>query len=1843
MKTQSVSEISRKTPWISGLLILVIAAVTGIAAPDASIARTIHADVVALDQSIVYNRYGSFNPYGMMYALKRDVVKVNSEGVELGLPGDVGPGDAGHVRLRSDLRPRPLVLRANEGDTLIIHFTNLLNPVPISDIPEVEVPEAIDPLDAHPPVAEPPPGPEAAHAPNSPVTRYASIVVSMLAEDNGNDPVKTGISGIAPNETIDYTFSNVFEGMHIFQSYSAPAGGEGDGGSTVLGLYGAVIGEPAGSEWYRSQVTQEDMAMVRNPATKVINYDALYPNGDPILDILKPRGDGVNFDIIYGDLNAIVYGYNGRTPNVPGGIGGGEGGTDGFREFSVFFQGEFKTVHNPDFEGVSMSSLSSEPQLAGIRDGFGINYGASGLGAPILANRAGVGPAAECVECSYEEFFLESWPLGDPALLASYEADPSNVHHSYLGDNVRFRNTHMGPKETHVFHLHAHQWMSQQANDKGVYLDSQTIAPQQAYNYDIFYGGSGNRNRTIGDSIFHCHLYPHFAQGMWELWRTHDVFEDGSRHLPDGTFGPGTDPLTGETAMVTDPVTGNPIATGTPIPAIVPMPKDAMPLDPTYAKDQTEDHCLGQPEDCMPGYPFYIAGVAGHRTPQAPYDIKDSGGLPRHVVLGGERIAYQDLVAADFSTHLTSANIRVLPQDGTFLEKIGMNFHAKNDPLGGSSILNHSYPTTTPEGDPARYLVNGLPPVPGAPFANPCPPENEFGAPWWSEEFGLDSKTTQLRTYDVSAIQLDLLVNSTGWHDPQARINVLSSDVGLYEGPGAQEADPFFFRANSGECVVFNHTNRTPKELEVDDFQVKTPTDTIGQHIHLVKFDVTASDGSGNGWNYEDGTFAKGAVEERINASAAVGGSVVDHKGIPITTPLVASGFQTTTQRWWADPLLTLDGTDKTIRTVFTHDHFAPSSIQQHGFFNALVIEPAGSVWLNPQGEPLSGGVGTQAMIVDAYDSIAHPDHREFMVAVSDFALIYDASATPGPGTRRPEFGKPVDPPPAPESINANHHNPYLVNYKTEPPGQRIGVFNDDGTFVGLKPGNAGSMSYVFDSSVHGDPFTELYQAFKGDRIQMRLIQGAQEVQHVFTVQNMRWRRDFDNPESPFVSAQPVGISEHFEMGMPHFPNLNSPGTADHMYYFGTTDSIWNGAWGLIRALPEPTVSNSLATCFVEWLNSSATSEIIELYIGIYGESYREYLEGLYGAAREEQCAQAVTEYDDYLAALPIGRLPDNQLTIPFDGPDSDADLAAALTHLPPGVTVTRTTGFNSTDVCPTGAPVKTFSIEAWAAKDLLRSTHRGAHDGKVIYNNRPSPLSFGDIATDDDIVNDPSGLLFVHKQDRVAIVNDRKAVPVGSWVPPRVEPLVMRANAGDCIKVTLTNKLKSNVPDHSGDAEFPKIFGDNTHGLNADTFRPSNRVSIHPQKVETNVRTSDGLNTGLNTVGGGDQTIPPRGSKVYTWYAGRVEVQEDAPRIRSMKAFPEAYGAVNLISGGDVVKHIPQGLVGMLVVEPEGATYAPRAGTTAEITTPEETFREFVVVYQDGLNLRHGDQEIFNCHICDDSYDRGEMAFNYHSDMFWNRLDLGSQGNVGEEGDASSADTNGTVYPPDFFLDSHKPVEGKRFTAIPGETVKFRVGHPGGLARQHTFIVNGHSYLDHGMEDFGAHGSSLVAPGVSFTADIHGGVKEGTWLFRSGANFHWAGGNWGQFIVGSATSSEPTTPPPPAPAPEPPAPPANTAPVAADDAYTMNAGTTLNVLLAIDGVLGNDNDAEGDTLTANLVSGPANGTLTLNGDGSFTYDPGTFYGDAIFTYTANDGTVDSNTATVTITVNAPPRRTRRR
>ena len=90
--------------------------------------------------------------------------------------------------------------------------------------------------------------------------------------------------------------------------------------------------------------------------------------------------------------------------------------------------------------------------------------------------------------------------------------------------------------------------------------------------------------------------------------------------------------------------------------------------------------------------------------------------------------------------------------------------------------------------------------------------------------------------------------------------------------------------------------------------------------------------------------------------------------------------------------------------------------------------------------------------------------------------------------------------------------------------------------------------------------------------------------------------------------------------------------------------------------------------------------------------------------------------------------------------------------------------------------------------------------------------------------------------------------------------------------------------------------------------------------------------------------------------------------------------------------------------------------------------------------------------------------------------------------------------------------------------------------------------------------------------------------------------------------------------------------PVAINDSYNAGENTMLSV--AKPGVLSNDTDPNKRALTAALVAGPAHGTLSLNGDGSFTYTPATnFVGTDSFTYDATDGLATSSAATVTLTV----------
>jgi len=146
-----------------------------------------------------------------------------------------------------------------------------------------------------------------------------SLVGSILSD--GSNVGQNQSSLVNPGASAAYTYIAQREGNHLVYSTAATTGGEGDGGSLAMGLFGSVNVEVKAAEWYRSQVTAEEMAMATAKNTDgtpiktaggqpVINYDAVYPAGHPragkpILKMLD-----ANNNIVHTDLNALITGPN---------------------------------------------------------------------------------------------------------------------------------------------------------------------------------------------------------------------------------------------------------------------------------------------------------------------------------------------------------------------------------------------------------------------------------------------------------------------------------------------------------------------------------------------------------------------------------------------------------------------------------------------------------------------------------------------------------------------------------------------------------------------------------------------------------------------------------------------------------------------------------------------------------------------------------------------------------------------------------------------------------------------------------------------------------------------------------------------------------------------------------------------------------------------------------------------------------------------------------------------------------------------------------------------------------------------------------------------------------------------------------------------------------------------------------------------------------------------------------------------------------------------------------------------------------------------------------------------
>jgi len=1911
---------------------------------QASCNRMLTADVVAFDMPLMFNRLGAQNINGMMYALRGDVVDKTS------LQPISGGGTPGNVTLRPDKRPRPLVLRMGAGDCMAITLTNLLA-VPANPF-EVNPKDPDSNCNSDNPPA--PPGEVRSGtrfnceiddqvAARDISLRFQGTELVNSINDDGSYVGKNSNSLVSPSGTRTFTIHAPKDGAFLGVSYGGTIGGEGLGGQTASGLWAVLNVNAEGASFYRSQLTNEELELATTGTAAtghpIIDYEAKYPNSEPWISEGKANLPIINMfrngEMVHTAIDAIVaYGPNlemvstagklgqfpaniyplesvgYRNPTVPNRL-------EPFREFTVAFHDEVSTKQ-------AFPKWFEDPVLGhtlhGVRDSFMINYGSGGIGSEIIANRLGVGPMHDCVNCAYEEFFLTFYTVGevgqltdipanfglencDPTLAncasigpkanyVLYPEDPSNVHHSYTGDATAFRNLHAGPGEQHVFHLHNHQWLFNADDDNSNYLDAQGLGPGSGYAYWINFGGSGNRNKTAGDAIFHCHFYPHFAQGMWEMWRNHDAFEPGTelQATVDGggvhtsfadPTGDGLGLGNGTPAAGARALPDAEIIVGAPTPAVVPLP--GMPMAPMPAagvtvvlnnnqvkvcldadgfrvpRDAATGDCLPDTtptdqavgsltsvdrstvfgagpggSDINPGYPFWIAGMehtVGNRPTTPPLDmisnaqatiLKNSGdplwshpgfadadaidgwdgGLPRFALEGyaaGSTAAIA-VTRLDMSKAIKTAKPVFFPEEGTDLEQVAMAFHAErcHDTAlsdGKGSAANCTDDSTTAEIRPERggFITNGAKPVPGAPFQEPCIDDRGalltgsdgwfFGgnlAPMWDTSAmtvrgASPHSATDPRYYKAANVQFDAVFNKLGYHFPQERIITLWQDV-VPTIKQERPPEPFVMRLNTFDCTQYVHSNVVPQAYELDDYQVRTPTDIIGQHIHLPKWDLVSADGSANGWNYEDGTLSPQAVVEMItainhfNADPANTPVTTDYRGDPVidsdghsltgTGTLKPSdhpffgdtefstqwkGARSTLQRWFADPVVNVQGVDRGLGIIFTHDHYGPSTHQQVGLYATVLVEPAGSKWvhneegvqlgLSPDGSSPAGRVdggptSWQAAILTGDDGFGGDysqnvggelinNYREFYLEYTDFQHAYQPGVFVGigpdnlpltpydttdadgdgfidnpivaanPGTFRdaiqPPYrqqaslvnGFPVDiwefPPtcpggvsrPCPEAIAADDPGMYVVNYRNEsltariydpkrnkcPDGKQgcqakgragdlafamqtrtdraIGVLNKK--YGGKIPvGYKGTAASVFLPPINqtsaikqGDPFTPTLRAFDGDEVHVKVQSGGQEEEHSVSIHGVKWLQSGsgfgDAKNSGWRNAQAGGISEQFNFGTSVFADHRQSGsTADYAYTTNASLDGWvTGTWGVLR-------------------------------------SYRNNRTDLFVLPGNDPT---------------IKRKISNRLD--FDDEDDEDD---------DGVVIGKIKG-----VCPKTAPKRVYDVTAVLANRVLPKQPKdtvdiqdlfpGAHMGRspknnrrtLVYNSRRDQVG-GQTVWDEESgehvtlpthtgpLHDPTGILYVFTKDlkptgdvpNTAANRKDLTVPVTLRSKAPIEPLVLRASAGDCIKVKLRNRLLNPakrkldggpVYNANGARTFEckaKMYADElaTQPLKANKVKcdvmpdlpsgnsipamvrrdrdapagmtsfqtnlmaPSAHVGLHPALVEYDVTRADGVNVGINAT----RTVAPGRRRTYHWYAGHLEAAFKVrangtvnKRVVKLQARPIEFGGFNLMPA-DKIKQGQKGLIGAGVIYPAGATWSVDGGSNAAatVTTAATSFRDFTVTAQKGASMYYSDTyPVENLlgegdfGVAEDAQDMGHMAINYGTEPMWFRF----------------------------------------------------------------------------------------------------------------------------------------------------------------------------------------------------------------------------------------------------------------
>jgi FtsP/CotA-like multicopper oxidase with cupredoxin domain len=678
-------------------------------------------------------------------------------------------------------------------------------------------------------------------------------------------------------------------------------------------------------------------------------------------------------------------------------------------------------------------------------------------------------------------------------------------------------------------------------------------------------------------------------------------------------------------------------------------------------------------------------------------------------------------------------------------------------------------------------------------------------------------------TFDVSAINIKMVLNRFGVNDPHAFMYVLDQDIAAVR---AQEASgqvsiglhgdaiqPLVIRAHAGDCVTVNFTNRTTYGLAaMDEPPLPDP-----------------ADGCNNGTAPPacDGSLATTAPENLAwNVDGLPGLTAADVSSAVGKNPdNTAAAGQTQSYTVYMDPALG-EGAH------LFHSTGDTRQTESHGLFGALVEEPAGSQWLDPGTlQPLASG--WDAVIKTA--SNGGPSFREFTLLFHEigdegFRQIMEKDGT----TELPV----VDP-----FTQAYRPCSKAINYRSECFYERLLNLQNHGFLA--------DESQQYGSYMNGDMATPMPQSYVGDPYKTRLVNAGSEMAHVYHEHGgaIRWRRNpgADNPDiagglekvpeqdatSIRLDSQTIQPGESYDLEHECGAGGCQQAAGDYLFHCHIANHYIAGMLGFMRvfdtlqpdlptvpgrvAKPQAVTSAGLIGRVVEGktvvpraqltdpTTQTALESLVENQLPPQGVRLNAQDATVWNWVKGGTSAAPVyygepedtTSWPDFTSPSPGVRPP-----IMFDPANGRYAWPLLSPHLgmrppfaPNGHSGTpwlgpTTSSTHPDGLCPAGAPVHTYNITAIQVS--IKETNGGLNPPQV----------------------DGDGQIFVLNEDKQAVESGAKQ-PV---------PLVLRSDVGDCLAITLTSELAETAENHQ-----------------------HSKVNMHTHFVQFDPQASDGVITGLS------------------------------------------------------------------------------------------------------------------------------------------------------------------------------------------------------------------------------------------------------------------------------------------------------------------------------------------------------------------------------------------------------------